>query len=570
MLSLSVWSIGTLAWQADVRVLAMRFSPRVPIRGIAAYVWVVVALNSAGWLTRIGPAIAHAGAPGYLRGTGLTTNVVYVQDLAWWLPLMALAAAWLWRRQPRGYLIVSAGLVMWVIESISIAVDQWYGHAADPASAVASAALVPAFAGIALIGLVPIYYLLRDFGHGQPASISGCAVPFADRRAWPAWMLAIVAAIVGAGAVLGGTQLLSNGYGMPLSWLSHTPLTSWLLPGLALLIGVAVPQLTVLALVTLANRWALFAGYLAGVALVAWIAVQLLVLQRYFFLQPVIACLGVLQVALARAWQRKTSGRSPRRTAAAGQAFGRLLVAIDRGTDVPAGGAMANRRIARGVVDALGALPFFVTAPLYRHWHLRWGATNEEAVGAMPGDELVPNPSFNATRAITIDAPPDRVWPWIVQMGYGRAGFYTYALLDNAGYDSADRILAEFQHPRVGDWMPMAKNPTDKTAFRVRALVTNSCLVWEKPDSTWAWTLTPDGEGRTRLCARLRQRYAWEMPTAAIMTLVLLEFGDFAMMRRVLRGIKARAERIEFDRRQCHDRAQASRGNESSAAHAAR
>jgi hypothetical protein len=215
MLSLSVWSIGTLAGQADVRALAMRFSPRVPIRGIAAYVWVVVALNTAGWLTRIGPAIAHAGAPGYLRGTGLTTNVVYVQDLAWWLPLMALAAAWPWRRQPRGYLIVSAGLVMWVIESISIAVDQWYGHAADPASAVASAALVPAFAGIALIGLVPIYYLLRDFGHGQPATISGCAVPFADRRAWPAWMLAIVAAIVGAGAVRGREGPAARRRGVP-------------------------------------------------------------------------------------------------------------------------------------------------------------------------------------------------------------------------------------------------------------------------------------------------------------------------------------------------------------------
>jgi hypothetical protein len=322
MLSLSVWSIGTLAWQADVRALAMRFSRRVPVRGIAVYVWVVVALNSAGWLTRIGPAVAHGGAPAYLRGTGLMTNVVYVQDLAWWLPLMAVAAAWLWRRQPRGYLIVGAGLVMWVIESISIAVDQWYAHAADPASAVASAALAPAFAVIALIGLVPIYYLLRDFGHGQPASMPGFTVPFADRRAWPAWMLAIVAAIVGAGAVLGGAQLLGNGYGMPLSWLGHTPLTTWLLPGLALLIGVAVPQLTVLALVTVASKWALFAGYLAGVALVAWIAVQLLVLQRYFFLQPVIACLGVLQVALARAWQRKTSGRPPRRTDPVGQASG--------------------------------------------------------------------------------------------------------------------------------------------------------------------------------------------------------------------------------------------------------
>jgi hypothetical protein len=67
-------------------------------------------------------------------GTGLTVNVVYVQDLALWLPLLAVAAAWLWRRRSWGYLLAGAGLVMWVLESTSIAVDQWYGHAAAPAS----------------------------------------------------------------------------------------------------------------------------------------------------------------------------------------------------------------------------------------------------------------------------------------------------------------------------------------------------------------------------------------------------------------------------------------------------
>jgi hypothetical protein len=127
MLSLSAWSIATVLWQADARALADRFSPRVPVRGIAAYVWVVAVLNAAAWLARIVPALATSGTPAFLRGTGLTTNVVYVQDLALWLPLMAAAAAWLWRRRPWGYLIAGAGLVMWVIESVSIAVDQWYG-----------------------------------------------------------------------------------------------------------------------------------------------------------------------------------------------------------------------------------------------------------------------------------------------------------------------------------------------------------------------------------------------------------------------------------------------------------
>jgi hypothetical protein len=239
-----------------------------------------------------------------LRGTGLTTNVVYVQDLALWLPLMAVAAAWLWRRRPWGYLIVGAGLVMWVIESASIAVDQWYGHAADPGSPVASAALIPAFAVLAVAGLIPIYYLQRDFA--GPPGTGGFAVPAAARRTWPAWALAIVALTAGAAAVFGGIQLLRNGFGMPLSWLSHTPFTGWVLPGLALLIGVAMPQLATLALIMTSNRWALAASYLAGLALVAWILLQLLVLQRYFFLQPVIAGLGALEVLLAGAWHHKT------------------------------------------------------------------------------------------------------------------------------------------------------------------------------------------------------------------------------------------------------------------------
>jgi hypothetical protein len=173
---------------------------------------------------------------------------------------------------------------------------------------------------------------------------------------------------------------------------------------------------------------------------------------------------------------------------------------------------------------------------------MRWGATDAEVAGAMPGDEIVPKASFNATRAITIDAAPERVWPWIVQMGYRRAGFYTYALLDNAGYDSADRVLPEYQDPKVGDWMPMSRKVNETTAFKVKAFEPNQWLVWEKPDSTWSWKLAPLNRDRTRLITRLKQRYAWESPASAIAALVLLEFGDFAMIRRVLKGIRARAE----------------------------
>jgi hypothetical protein len=102
-----------------------------------------------------------------LRGTGLPINVVYVQDLAPWLPLAAVAAAWLWRRRPWGYLLTGGALVMWVLESASIAIDQAFGHAAAPASRVALAAMTPAFAVVALPGLIPASYLLHSLSYGQ-------------------------------------------------------------------------------------------------------------------------------------------------------------------------------------------------------------------------------------------------------------------------------------------------------------------------------------------------------------------------------------------------------------------
>lgn len=304
MLSLSGFSIAAVVARTDARALASRFSARVPVRGIASYVWVVVALNTVLWLAKIVPGLASRGAPDYLRGTGLTTNVVFVQDLTLWLPLMAIAAAWLWRHRPAGYLIVGAGLIMWVIESACVAADQWYGHAADPVSQVASGALVPVFAALALIGLVPVYYLLRGFDTGLSPGTAASLIPQATRRGWPAWLLTGIALFLTAGALFGGTQLMRDGLGMPLRWLSNTPFTSWTLPGLALLIGVAVPQLIVVLLTVMARRLALAASYLAGFALIAWIAIQLLVLQRYFFLQPVIAGFGVAEILLARAWQR--------------------------------------------------------------------------------------------------------------------------------------------------------------------------------------------------------------------------------------------------------------------------
>jgi hypothetical protein len=198
-------------------------------------------------------------------------------------------------------------------------------------------------------------------------------------------------------------------------------------------------------------------------------------------------------------------------------------------------------QLAREVHDVAAALPLFATAPLLRHWHRRWGAVDAEVAATMPGDELVPGCQYRCTRAVTIGVPPEKVWPWLVQVGFGKAGFYSNDLLDNVGHPSVDRILAEFQNPKVGDWVPMFSKVTDSTAFRISAIKPGEELVWVKPASTWAWTLTDVG-GRTRLVTRLRILNRWHRPADALLSLVLNEFGDFPMMRKMLLTLKQRAE----------------------------
>jgi hypothetical protein len=181
-------------------------------------------------------------------------------------------------------------------------------------------------------------------------------------------------------------------------------------------------------------------------------------------------------------------------------------------------------------------------AARYRSWHLTWGATDDEVSGPMPGDDLLDKASFVATRAISIAAPPESVWPWLVQVGFGRAGFYSYDLLDNLGHPSADRVLPEYQTPSVGDLAaPMSASADDRTAFRVASIEEPRALVWSKPDSTWAWRLTSDGTGGTRLVTRLKARYDWG-PFLPV-TVLLMEVGDFPMMRRMLLGVAERATR---------------------------
>jgi hypothetical protein len=206
--------------------------------------------------------------------------------------------------------------------------------------------------------------------------------------------------------------------------------------------------------------------------------------------------------------------------------------------------ALTGRQLLAEVRDVVYDLPVFLTAPLYRRWHCRWGATPAEIGDVLPGDTVLPHAQFRSTRAITINAPRHEVWPWLVQVGCGRGGFYSDDLLDNLGRPSATTIVSDLQHLEVGQWVPMSPSatPSDRTAFKVQSFEVNAFLLWSKPDGMWAWRLTPAENNRTRLVTRVHAVYDWRHPLTAAFGVILMEFGDFAMQRRMLRGIKARSE----------------------------
>jgi hypothetical protein len=198
-----------------------------------------------------------------------------------------------------------------------------------------------------------------------------------------------------------------------------------------------------------------------------------------------------------------------------------------------------------------------LTAPVLRGAHNRWGATPAEVSAAMPGDELVPKPKITSTRAITINARPHEVWPWLAQIGQGRGGFYSYDALENLArcdIHSADRIIPQLQQPHPGDLILLA--PAGAPCFRVSKTQPPSVLTLvgadpktrvaapipgtpEEMASTWQWVLHAVDNGRgTRLV--VRQRLSYPRRQSALWHLV--EPVGFVMERRTLHGIKARAE----------------------------
>lgn len=176
-----------------------------------------------------------------------------------------------------------------------------------------------------------------------------------------------------------------------------------------------------------------------------------------------------------------------------------------------------------------------------RPWHLRWGATDEEVDRPMPGDDQVPHPMLEATRAITIRASAAEIWPWLIQMGYRRAGWYSYDLLDNDGIH-VNRIIPELQHLEVGDVMK-----TDaEGGFTVAAIEPNRSIVlvirnlYAQISST-IFLGEIDNE-RTRLIMRLRANFKRDLRTSLFY--LAFESGDFVMMRKELLGIKQRVEQM--------------------------
>lgn len=219
-----------------------------------------------------------------------------------------------------------------------------------------------------------------------------------------------------------------------------------------------------------------------------------------------------------------------------------------------------NRKMARlmRAMMLLGAATPWIYPLVLRPRHLRWGATDDEVNEPMPGDQEVAHPMFESTRAVTIDAPVEEVWPWLVQIGYNRGGFYSYSWLENmaahkaglaSGYTSVDYILPEFQDLKVGDDLPLAERMALKVTaldpHRYIVLAAHGAPLMDKTfsgDFSWVWLVKPVDDNTTRLVMRFRA--SLDSEKAIKSTGIMMEPVHFIMERKMLLSIKERAERI--------------------------
>jgi hypothetical protein len=185
-----------------------------------------------------------------------------------------------------------------------------------------------------------------------------------------------------------------------------------------------------------------------------------------------------------------------------------------------------------------------------RRWFRRWGTTDEQLTRVMVGDAIIANPTHSATHAITIDASPEDIWPWLVQMGARRGGLYSYDWLDRLfgilDRPSADRLLPEFQHLAVGDKISLGP----REELTVAAIDPERALVgrYNAHGFEWVWQfgLYPVGANRTRLVSRGTERFAASL--SAWLFMRVMEPAAFIMTRRMLLGLKHRAEALRAAR----------------------
>ena len=190
---------------------------------------------------------------------------------------------------------------------------------------------------------------------------------------------------------------------------------------------------------------------------------------------------------------------------------------------------------------AVGA---FVYRALLRSRVLNWGASAAEAHQFLPGDELLRDADGVATRAITIDAPPSAVWPWIAQMGpHPRGGAYTYDWIENLlglHMHSVDEVLPAYQHPEVGERFGFGTNQ-----MRFERVEPDRVLSLRSTDGNWVWTFVlENGDGKTRLISRNRFRLPRLRDRIGM---IPMEPASLLMERKMLQGIKERAERLVRD-----------------------
>lgn len=185
---------------------------------------------------------------------------------------------------------------------------------------------------------------------------------------------------------------------------------------------------------------------------------------------------------------------------------------------------------------AIAAAMILAYVTMIGPWQRSWGATQDEVARALPGDELLRPDAPSTTRAITIDAPPELVFPWLLQIGYGRGGWYSYDWIDNDGRPSVARIDPELQRLRVGDRIEMlpGKGPV------VQQIEPDHHIVSTGGAETWCLLVEPTADGTTRLISRWRQD--WPMKPSTFVWIAIADPGAFVMEQKMLRRIRDLAE----------------------------